>query len=259
MQMIINQVVRKTVSVTHKIFTTYNCRNLSIINKKSQPNKQVLDKHDIKLPEYMELYYFEEDKIDLLHSMISNMIVLKEFVTPQEEENLMNELEPLLKKRRYEFDHWDNAIHGFREIEHKKWNSDNDKILQRVRDVAFDKKSVENVLEHVHVLDLSKDGKINPHVDSIRFCGHTIAGLSLISNSVMRLTRAVSEDSNMTADDETKVLAVNVYLERRSLYIMRNVARYDFAHEILGSDKSLFKNNVVTRDRRISVICRNHP
>lgn len=60
------------------------------------------------------------------------------------------------------------AIHGFREIEHKKWNSDNDKILQRVRDVAFDKKSVENVLEHVHVLDLSKDGKINPHVDSIR-------------------------------------------------------------------------------------------
>lgn len=38
-----------------------------------------------------------------------DMQVLPDFVTEQEEASLLAELEPVLKKMRYEFDHWDNV------------------------------------------------------------------------------------------------------------------------------------------------------
>jgi hypothetical protein len=39
----------------------------------------------------------------------------------------------------------------------------------------------------VHVLDLHPEGYILPHVDSIKFSGGVVAGLSLLSTSIMRL------------------------------------------------------------------------
>ena len=40
---------------------------------------------------------------------------------------------------------------------------------------------------------------------------------------------------------------------------MTGTARYDFKHEILGEEESFFDGEKVTRDRRISVICRDLP
>ncbi|KAJ8971174.1 hypothetical protein NQ317_013369 [Molorchus minor] len=42
-------------------------------------------------------------------------------------------------------------------------------------------------LRFVHILDLDQKGYIKPHIDAVRFCGDTIAGLSLLTDSVMRL------------------------------------------------------------------------
>jgi len=39
----------------------------------------------------------------------------------------------------------------------------------------------------------------------------------------------------------------------------RGAARYDYTHEILPSEQSLFKGQKVERMRRISVICRSEP
>lgn len=104
----------------------------------------------------------------------------------------------------------------------------------------------------MHVLDLDKTGYIKPHIDSVKvssyllyisylhciayvdaaavkarlclsrvsctillffqFCGSTIAGLSLLSDSVMRL---VKED----ATDEW----LDLLLPRHSLYILRSI------------------------------------
>lgn len=68
-----------------------------------------------------------------------------------------------------------------------------------------------NILSHIHILDLHKDGYIKPHVDSVRFCGNIIAGLSLLSDSIMRFKHET---------DQTKPV-VNVLLKRRSLYILK--------------------------------------
>jgi hypothetical protein len=60
------------------------------------------------------------------------------------------------------------AIHGYRESEKSDWSQENQRVLSRLRQHAFD--DPEQSLVHVHVLDLAKDGYIKPHIDSIRVC-----------------------------------------------------------------------------------------
>ncbi|XP_072925428.1 alpha-ketoglutarate-dependent dioxygenase alkB homolog 7, mitochondrial isoform X2 [Hemitrygon akajei] len=123
----------------------------------------------------------------LLRRLSRDIELRPDFLSPAEETALLQELErePRLRRQRYQRDHWDQAIHGYREIEKSQWTEQNIAVLQRLRDVAF----LPGVpqLSMVHVLDLEKTGFINPHVDSVKFCGDTIAGMCLLSSSVMRL------------------------------------------------------------------------
>lgn len=59
--------------------------------------------------------------------------------------------------------------------------------------------------------------------------------------------------------DKKKNLYADVLLKRRSLYIMKGEARFDYTHEILSNENSHFKGAKIEKDRRISVICRNEP
>ncbi|XP_033256790.1 alpha-ketoglutarate-dependent dioxygenase alkB homolog 7, mitochondrial isoform X1 [Orcinus orca] len=138
------------------------------------------------------------------------------------------------------------AIHGFRETEKSRWSEASRSILQRVQAAAFG--PGQTLLSSVHVLDLEPRGYIKPHVDSIKFCGSTIAGLSLLSPSVMRLVHTQEPGEWL-----------ELLLEPGSLYILRGSARYDFSHEILRDEESFFGERRVPRGRRISVICRSLP
>ncbi|KAK7495824.1 hypothetical protein BaRGS_00012814 [Batillaria attramentaria] len=187
--------------------------------------------------------------------LAKDMLVFPDFLSEEEEKSILNEIEPYMRRLRYEYDHWDNAIHGYRETEKLKWNKENKKILQRVRELAFPAGIPQ--IAYVHVLDISKEGYIKPHVDAVRFCGNTIAGMCLLSSCVMRL--ALEKDSSRYGD---------VLLKRRSLYVMNvenkaapdiHKARYDYTHEVLPDDQSVFKGEKIPRDRRVSVICRNEP
>ncbi|KAM9746098.1 alpha-ketoglutarate-dependent dioxygenase alkB homolog 7, mitochondrial [Menidia menidia] len=182
----------------------------------------------------------------LVETLGSQVEVRTGFITEEEEAALLRELEPGLKKKRYEFDHWDDAIHGYRETERVTWGPACEAILSRVRSVAFPAGSP--LLGPVHVLDLDRTGYIKPHIDSVKFCGNTIAGLSLLSDSIMRLAR-----------EGAPAEWLDLLLSRRSLYILRDQARYDFTHEILKDEESVFNGQRVPRQRRISVICRNLP
>ncbi|XP_066473143.1 alpha-ketoglutarate-dependent dioxygenase alkB homolog 7, mitochondrial isoform X1 [Tiliqua scincoides] len=172
--------------------------------------------------------------------------VVPGFLSEEEEALLARELEPQLRRRRYQDEHWDGAIHKYRETEKSHWSKESHEILQRVRDMAFPPGVPQ--LTQVHVLDLDKAGYIKPHIDSVKFCGCTIAGLSLLSSSVMRL-----------AGEHNPQDWLNLLLERRSLYILRGPARYEFTHEILKDEESFFDGRKIHRERRISVICRNLP
>uniref|UniRef100_A0A4W6EFH6 AlkB homolog 7 n=1 Tax=Lates calcarifer TaxID=8187 RepID=A0A4W6EFH6_LATCA len=145
---------------------------------------------------------------ELVQGLGSQVEVRTAFVTEEEEGAFLRELEPGLKKKRYEFDHWDDAIHGYRETERLRWGAACEEVLNRVRSAAFPEGSP--LLGPVHVLDLDKTGYIKPHIDSVKFCGSTIAGLSLLSDSIMRLVR-----------ENTSNEWLDLLLPRRSLYILR--------------------------------------
>ncbi|KAL0127019.1 hypothetical protein PUN28_005393 [Cardiocondyla obscurior] len=180
--------------------------------------------------------------------LYSTMKVLPNFISEKEEDILVQEVDPYMKKLRYEYSHWDNAIHGYRETEWKNWSKNSTQILDRIRKEAFPPETVH--LSLVHILDLAPEGWIKPHIDSVRFCGGVIAGLSLLSDSVMRLVM-----EGRSADDKEYVACF--LLPRRSLYIMSGIARYKYNHEILKSEESYFEGRHVPKSRRISIICRS--
>ncbi|XP_014117606.1 PREDICTED: alpha-ketoglutarate-dependent dioxygenase alkB homolog 7, mitochondrial, partial [Pseudopodoces humilis] len=99
-----------------------------------------------------------------------------------------------------------------------------------------------------HVLDLLPGGRVGPHVDSVKFCGCTIAGLSLLSPSVLRL-RSLRDPQDW----------LELLLEPGSLYVLRGAARYEFTHEILPDEESFFGGLRVPRGRRVALIFRNDP
>ena len=47
------------------------------------------------------------------------------------------------------------AIHGFRETEKSHWNVENLKIINKIKQLAFDEK---DIIPASHVLDLAEDG-----------------------------------------------------------------------------------------------------
>lgn len=50
-----------------------------------------------------------------LEKIFKRDLILKEdFISPNEEQTLLNEIEPYMKKLRYEFDHWDDVHSNFK-------------------------------------------------------------------------------------------------------------------------------------------------
>ncbi|CAH1775034.1 unnamed protein product [Owenia fusiformis] len=188
-------------------------------------------------------YITASDK-ETFEALKNDVILYEDFITVEEEQAILKEIEPYMRRLRYEYDHWDGAIHGFRETERKEWNDVNSAIIQRIKKKVFQDATP---LEHVHIIDVAKDGYIKPHIDAVRFCGSAIAGLCLLSSAVMRLRH------------ETKPGILDLLLKRRGLYIIKDAARYDYTHEVLKSDESHFKGEEVTRERRVAIICRSEP
>lgn len=109
-----------------------------------------------------------------------------------------------------------------------------------------------------HVIDLHRDGRISAHVDSTRFSGEVVCGLSLRSPCIMRL-RPANVDG--TPDPRQLNTYVDLLLESRSLYVLQGDGRYNYTHEILPTNTvfniSGEKPRLVSREPRYSVILRD--
>ncbi|CAB3405612.1 unnamed protein product [Caenorhabditis bovis] len=180
-------------------------------------------------------------------SMKKCCYIKRDFITPEEEESLLREVEPHMKRLRYEKSHWDDAIHLYREREQRKWSDENLEVISRIRSESFGPGTEH--LTYVHILDLHKDGVIKPHIDSVRYCGDVITGVSLLSDAIMRLRHKERKDE----------LVIDMLMPRRSLYRLGEIGRYEFTHEVLGDEESEWNGKQVPRSRRISIICRDIP
>jgi alkylated DNA repair protein alkB homolog 7 len=131
------------------------------------------------------------------------------FLSEEEHDAWVAEVEPLLARRRYETNHWDAVIHGFRELQ-RPFDRLSANLLVRASlarvaaavpppwappgTAAAPARSPVPLLPFVHVLDLAADGVIGHHVDSVKFSGGLVAGLCLLTDAVMTLRPDVAGD-----------------------------------------------------------------
>ncbi|KAH3831995.1 hypothetical protein DPMN_105269 [Dreissena polymorpha] len=146
----------KTLNLKDKSVARIFCRTLH----GSTQNEHNNNIHDI---DYITFTNCDNDTCKILRN---ELLLLPNFVSEEEEKQVVLEVEPYLKRLRYESSHWDDAIHQYRETEKLKWSEKNAIIIQRIRDVAFPQ-GVKQI-SFVHVLDLKKEGFIKPHVDAVK-------------------------------------------------------------------------------------------
>lgn len=153
------------------------------------------------------------------------LVLLADVISCEEEARLAAQLIPPLSRRNYRRAHFDGVIEGYRELERPlSWfEPSNRTTLKRVLDIAFGPGSLPPLLSP-HVLELAPgtEGIIRPHIDNVSASGTAIAGLSLLSDAVMQLTHK----------DEPE-RTVRLFLRARSLYVLRDEARYCWKHAIL--------------------------
>ncbi len=49
------------------------------------------------------------DDEQIKETVLKDMLIYNDFISPEEEESLLNEVEPYMKRLRYEYDHWDDV------------------------------------------------------------------------------------------------------------------------------------------------------
>lgn len=188
-------------------------------------------------------------------------LVFSDIISEAESDALIQDIHLKMKRKRWEEGHWDSVITKYKETElDRNLSPTSMKAIERLRclieDVSFSGISTVSWLPS-HAIHLHKDGKLSAHVDSVKFSGKVVCGLSLLSDSIMRLKPHNDLDRVSNTDSEF----IDLYLPQRSLYILSGKGRYKFTHEILqsgakfrlGTDKCI----EITRDDRMSVIFRD--
>lgn len=181
-----------------------------------------------------------------------------DFLSEDEHDALLRSAEVLLARTRFENNHFDGVIHGYREQQSRIAS------LQPVARAAVERAlqrfppNAAAPLPTAHFLELAEDGAIAPHVDSIKFSGEVVAGLCLVSDAVMLLERSADGGAAMTDDAATdEQTQTRLLLPRRALYILSSAARYEYAHSIPAGAPA-FQNKPVPRARRVSVMLRDN-
>ncbi len=131
-----------------------------------------------------------------------HFFIVHDAVSKEEERDLVNYLDPLLQRKRYEGEHWDSVIVQYKETELRQISA---RGILMPGNVAAILSRLQNLVKanyafHVqdlllpHAIDLSGAGKIDYHVDNIRHSGGVLSGLSLMSKRTLRLRRQHDDD-----------------------------------------------------------------
>lgn len=199
----------------------------------------------------------------------------------------------ITNRRRYEKGHWDAVITGYKEVElpdpdaTKRSNlpssrfgplsKDSERVLRRVRSLLESNDSIwmppssssghgletndatkKRTWLPCHAIDLNETGELTAHVDSIKFSGCLVSGLSLLSPSILRLKPANENDDENGSSHVRKEGHVDLYLPPNSLYALSGVSRYQYTHELLPTHSTFGPQSIpVPRGLRYSVIFRD--
>jgi alkylated DNA repair protein alkB family protein 7 len=230
----------------------------------------------------------------------NSAVVYNNFISSEEGNILEKDILNIMKRKRFEKGHWDAVITDYKEVElprrqqmqknqqlRRTLSEESHDVIERVRkhieqshfgigdgmgnmnmDMNHEVKKKENVSWlPVHAIHLKEKGVLSAHVDSVKFSGDIVAGLSLLSPSIMRLKPAspselednddVNDDDNGTSNNGDKDKKydkddsysssskslddagyVDLYLPPLSLYVLSDMSRFKYTHELLDSGQS---------------------
>lgn len=206
------------------------------------------------------------------------LIAIPDFINEIEEAAALSDVESQLKRLRYDDGHFDGVILHFRERTYPiaALSASSQGVISRAYSLFPKTPTTGSHMDSVHAIDLDARGEIRNHVDSIKFSGSIICGISLLSDAIMRLTEEPCTDGDgdgkqaslsyhglcekdtcglavggMMRDGRPVPRQIDIQLPRRSLYMLHGDSRYKWGHAILGS------SGRCRRERRISLILRD--
>ena len=132
-----------------------------------------------------------------------HFFLLPNAISEEEEQALVAYLDPLLRRKRYEGDHWDSVIVQYKEAELRPISARGvpmpplvAAVLSRLHKViSANYRFPVPELQLPHAIDLSREGFIGYHIDNVRHSGGVLAGLSLLSTRTMRLRRQQADSA----------------------------------------------------------------
>ncbi|EGN99551.1 hypothetical protein SERLA73DRAFT_121705 [Serpula lacrymans var. lacrymans S7.3] len=142
----------------------------------------------------------------------------------------------------FEQGHYDNVIHGYREMHVSSWPVEENLGLSLIFDRLQEIYPSQDT--QTHLLHLSSTGKILPHVDNVEASGSWILGISLGAERIMHMES--TEDPQDTFD---------TLLPSGSVYIQRDAVRFGYKHSILF--KGEFRGLNVGGGQRLSMMVRD--
>jgi len=192
--------------------------------------------------------------------VLKNVRIIPNFTNQEQQDTLIKEIDRKWQGLPYQFDHWDGAIKNFRERELKEFrNENNHKIVEKIDfelkqflgeenytiggtsqfgndgfESVGNEKNVDSemeILDSLHVLDLHESGRIEPHIDSVKFTGEGLASLSLVSGSRLRFTEYARQRDPVMCCARNRYI-VDIKLEPGTLYIMKGEMRHKWTHQI---------------------------
>ncbi|KAN0123827.1 hypothetical protein V8E52_002317 [Russula decolorans] len=146
----------------------------------------------------------------------------------------------------FEEGHYDGVIRRFREMRVSTWDEEKDPVVKsalgRLETLYPDANNTQT-----HILHLSANGEIHPHVDNVGASGSWILGVSLGSERMLRMEPVEDVDGilNRTFD---------VSLSSGSVYIQKNTVRYNYKHSILYANSTLGEK--MSHGQRVSIMVR---
>lgn len=132
---------------------------------------------------------------------------------------------------------------------------------------------VKNRIDQMIVNEYTDAEGIRPHIDSTVDWGDTVVSLSLGSSCKMQLTPDDSNSIFKSKENEVKDGSYNgvpefnwsnekkeldLFLDRRSLMVMKGEARYHWKHGIRGEWEDEFGGRKIPRGRRVSLTFRTY-
>ncbi len=127
------------------------------------------------------------------------LLVWENIVTESEEASLMAQIDKTMLRRRFESSHWDHVIFKYREMERPlDWfDATNKATLSKLMEAVSTHQNC-TLLPQFHILDYAADGYLDAHVDSVKFSGNLVCGLSLLSSRVMRWEKLLPDSQPHT-------------------------------------------------------------